>query len=159
LQPRLRLVPHQVLGQDLGKAGHIVDELLRVERGELAAELLQAVHDLGGHLPHASVERAEEARRTATDDRNVENLLFSHRRLPSPLCLPPQRRMPRRGSTPGRLGPPHSRGPPPVILLSVATPARSPETARGSRRSLDPRAVSRGAVSAVVRRNTSPAAA
>jgi hypothetical protein len=64
-------VAREVLGQDPGEAGDVVDVLLRVERGELAAEDLERVDELDGHLPHAGVKRGEEAGRAAADDEDV----------------------------------------------------------------------------------------
>ena len=61
----------QVLGQHARKAPHIVDILLGIERGELAAQLGQRVNDLGAHLAQPGVERPKEARGAAANNSEV----------------------------------------------------------------------------------------
>ena len=62
---------HEILRQHLRKAGDVEDVLLGIQRGELAAELRQRVDDLRRRSSHAGVERSEDARRAAADDRDV----------------------------------------------------------------------------------------
>src|SRR5260221_8897107 len=65
--PRSTLFPyttlfrsHEVPGLDLREARDVVDVLVGVERGELAARLGEAVHDLHLHRAQAGVERRSE---------------------------------------------------------------------------------------------------
>ena len=67
---------HQVLGEDLGKAGDVEDVFLGVERGELAAELRQRVDEARRRAAHSSVEEAEDPGRPPADDRDVSYLLL-----------------------------------------------------------------------------------
>ncbi len=71
-------VPHQVLGQHLGKARDVEDVLLRVERHELAAKRRQGVDDAGRGAAHPRIERREEAGRSSADNRDVLELVLRH---------------------------------------------------------------------------------
>jgi len=61
----------QVLGQDSGKTGDVEDELLGVERGELAAQRRERIDDPAGGAPHTGVERAEQPGGATADDGDV----------------------------------------------------------------------------------------
>ena len=62
---------HQVLGVDLGEAGHVVDVLLRVEGGKLPPGLGQGVHEAEGQPPHAHVKPGEKPCRPRPYDEHV----------------------------------------------------------------------------------------
>ena len=66
---------HEVLGEDLRKAGDVEDVLLGIERGQLAAGLGQRIDDLRRDAPHAGVEQAEESRGPGADDRDVADFV------------------------------------------------------------------------------------
>src|SRR5687768_13340321 len=63
----------KLLGEHLRMAGNVVDEFLRIERDELAAQDREGVDQLDRHLPHASIERGIEPGRSGTDDREVND--------------------------------------------------------------------------------------
>jgi hypothetical protein len=66
---------HEIFGENLGKAGHVEDVLLRVQRRELAAELIEVVDEPAGRAAHPGVERAEQPRGTGTDDGDIFHVL------------------------------------------------------------------------------------
>jgi hypothetical protein len=68
--------PHEILGEHLRIARDVEDVFLRIERGELPAELRQRVHDLRRRAAHSRVEEREEPRRPAADDGDVLHLVF-----------------------------------------------------------------------------------
>ena len=66
----------EVLGQHSRVAGHVEDPLLRIQRGELAAELGQRVDDARAGLAHAGPEgRATGPTGPGADDRDVADLV------------------------------------------------------------------------------------
>src|SRR6266540_3921543 len=69
---------YQVLGQDLGKARHVIDEFFRVEDGELASWLRQRLDDFRLHSPQPGVEGAEQACRAGADYRQVVDFRVDH---------------------------------------------------------------------------------
>ena len=62
---------YQVLGQNPGEARNVEDELLRIERGELATQFRQGVDELRRRAAHAGVEEAEDPGGAAADDRDL----------------------------------------------------------------------------------------
>src|SRR5690606_35818749 len=66
----LNQVLRQILGEYLGKSAHVEDVLLRIQGGELSAELGKRVDDSTGDAPHAGVERAEQPGGTSPYDRD-----------------------------------------------------------------------------------------
>ena len=64
----------QLLGEDLGKAGHVVNVLLGIKRGELAAEVVKAVDNSNRHAAQSGIERSKEAHRPAANNRDVNSL-------------------------------------------------------------------------------------
>jgi hypothetical protein len=67
----LDLAVHKLTGQDLGKAGKVIDVLVGVEGGQLAAELGQAIDDLGPGIPQPCVKGGKEPGWPAPDDGDV----------------------------------------------------------------------------------------
>ena len=67
---------HEVLGEDLRIPRDVEDVFLRIERGELPAELRKRVHDLRRRAAHSRVEEREEPGRPAADDGDVLDLVF-----------------------------------------------------------------------------------
>jgi hypothetical protein len=65
----------EVLGQNLRESGDVEDELLRVERGELSAQLGERVDDAAGRLAHPGVEHGEESGGSSADDRDVLDIV------------------------------------------------------------------------------------
>src|SRR5207247_7428446 len=65
LQPLLGHSLHEVLGEDLGEARDVEDVLLRVERRELAADLIEVVDQAARGPAHPGVEGTEQSRRDA----------------------------------------------------------------------------------------------
>jgi hypothetical protein len=78
LEPLGHHVADQVLREHLGKAGHVEDVLLRIEREELPAEGRESIDDARGRAAHAGIERPEQAGGPAADDRDVLDLQFRH---------------------------------------------------------------------------------
>ncbi len=73
-----RLLGHaadQVFREHLGEAGDVEDVLFRVERGELAADLVEVVDKAARRPAHAGVECPEQPCRARTDDRDILELL------------------------------------------------------------------------------------
>ena len=67
-------VLREVFGEDLGEAGDVVDIFFGVEGGELPAEDVEGVDELGFHVAEAGVEGGEEADGAGTDDGEVEDV-------------------------------------------------------------------------------------
>ena len=61
----------QLLAGDDGKAGNVVDRLLRIKLGALAADLRQNVDDMRLHVEQAEFEHGEQADRPGADDGDV----------------------------------------------------------------------------------------
>jgi len=66
---------HEVLGEHLRETGHVEDVLLGVQRGELAAHLVEVVDQTAGGTAHARVERAEQPGRAGADNRDIFDVL------------------------------------------------------------------------------------
>ena len=76
------LLDHEVdvrLTADLRAAGDVEDVLLRVDGGDLAAELLEALDDAAAGLAMAGVVGGGEARGPGADDRDVDHGVLAHR--------------------------------------------------------------------------------
>ena len=84
LEPLLRAEVDERLGPDLGMAGDVVDVLLRVDRGGLAAELAEALDDADGGVTMPRVVRRREADGACADDRDVDDVVVAHRALRLP---------------------------------------------------------------------------
>src|SRR6201999_384944 len=67
-----------LLAVDLREAGDVEDVLLRVDRGDLPAQLLEALDDAAARLAMAGVVRGCEARRPGADDRDVDHGMLTH---------------------------------------------------------------------------------
>ncbi len=84
-ETHIRLVAHrllihlldQILGEDLRKAGNIVDVLFRVDGGQCAAWFFQGVDDQGTSLAHSRIEGREQAGRASANDRDVVDIALS----------------------------------------------------------------------------------
>jgi hypothetical protein len=61
----------EVFRQHFGEAWHIVHILFGIQRGELPTEFGQAVDDFCAHPAQPRIKRAEQAHRTAADNRDV----------------------------------------------------------------------------------------
>jgi hypothetical protein len=72
LQALLGHLAHEIAGPDPGKTRHVIDELLGVERGELASYFFQAVDQLGRDPAHPGVEESELSGGAATDHGEIE---------------------------------------------------------------------------------------
>src|SRR5438067_4291957 len=70
----------QLLAVHLGEAGDVEDVLLGVDRGNLAAELLEALDDPDAGIAMAAVVGGGKAGRAAADDGDVGDLLCAHGR-------------------------------------------------------------------------------
>ena len=79
LQPLLDHAVDVLLAVDLREAGDVEDVLLGVDRGDLAAELLEALDDAAARLAMAGVVRGREARGPGADDRDVDHGVLTHR--------------------------------------------------------------------------------
>ena len=66
---------HQRVGEplagDVGNAGNVVDRLLRIELGALAADLVEDVDQVRLHVEQAELEHREQADRPGADDERV----------------------------------------------------------------------------------------
>ena len=72
--PLAELLGHaldQVLGQHLGESGDVEDVFLGIQRGELAAELIERIDDPERRAAHARVETREHAGRAGSDDGDI----------------------------------------------------------------------------------------
>jgi len=65
----------QVPGENFRKAGNVEDELLGIERRELAAKFRQRVDDLRRGAPHSGIEQSEDPGGTAADDGEIANVV------------------------------------------------------------------------------------
>jgi hypothetical protein len=79
LEALLRHVPHQILCQDFGKAGHVEDVFLRVQRHELPAQRRKRIDDAGRCAAHAGIEGCEETGRAPADNRDILEFLLGQR--------------------------------------------------------------------------------
>ena len=61
----------QTLGAGVGNAGNVVDRLLRIKLGALAADLVENVDEVRFHVEQAELEHREQADRAGADDDNV----------------------------------------------------------------------------------------
>ena len=66
------------LALDLRVPGDVVDVLLGIDGGDLAAELSEALDDPHGAVAVPAVVRRSEAHRPAADDRDVDDLVLAH---------------------------------------------------------------------------------
>src|SRR2546426_4912144 len=66
---------HQVLGEDLWEARDVEDVLLRVQRRELAAHLIEVVDQTAGGPAHSRVKSAEQPGRAGADNRDIFDVL------------------------------------------------------------------------------------
>ncbi len=62
----------------MGNAGNVVDRLLRIELGALAADLVENVDEMALHVEQAKLEHREQADRPRADDENVGLDRFAH---------------------------------------------------------------------------------
>src|SRR5688500_3348759 len=74
-EPLLRQSLHEIFRQDLRKAGHVEDVFLGIERGELAADLIEIVDQAVRGAAHSRVKRREQSRRAGADDRDIFRVL------------------------------------------------------------------------------------
>jgi len=74
LEPLLGAEIDQRLTLDLRIAGDVEDVLLRIDGGDLTADLLEALDDPHGRVAMARVVRGGEAGRAGTEDRNVDDV-------------------------------------------------------------------------------------
>ena len=58
--------------------GDVVDVLLRVDRGHLAADLLQALDDPDGRVPVAGVVGGRQPRGAGAEDGDVDDAVLGH---------------------------------------------------------------------------------
>src|SRR2546429_370927 len=75
LQSLLRHPLHQVFGENLREAGNVEDVFLGVERGQLAADLIQVIDQPVGRATHAGIKRREQTRRAGADDGDIFRVL------------------------------------------------------------------------------------
>src|SRR5206468_17065 len=66
---------HQVLGEDLWEARDVEDVLLRVQRRELTAHLVEVVDQTAGGPAHSRVKSAEQSGRAGADNRDIFDVL------------------------------------------------------------------------------------
>ena len=78
LEPLLGAELDQLRAEDLRVAGDVVDVLLRVDRGDLAAELLEALDDSNRGIAMAGVVRSRQARRACSEDGDVGDAVIAH---------------------------------------------------------------------------------
>ena len=77
LEPLLDAEVDEILAPDLRVAGDVVDVLLGIDRGDLAAELAEALDDANGRVAMARVVGGREADRACADDGDVADS-FAH---------------------------------------------------------------------------------
>src|SRR5687767_6194614 len=63
----------EVLGEDLWKAGDVVNVLFGIQGRELPAEDFERVNELDAHLPQARVESSEESGGPGSNDREIDD--------------------------------------------------------------------------------------
>src|SRR5438046_763526 len=80
LQRLLGKAPHQVLGEDLGDARDVEDVLLGVERGQLAARLIERVDQAERGPAHPGIEARKEAGGAGADDGDIFDVLHGGER-------------------------------------------------------------------------------
>ncbi len=95
---------HQIVDQLLARAARhgrdVVDRLVGIELGTLAADLVEVVHELAAQAEEAGLEHGEEAHRTGADDHHVgADDILGHDRYRCPLALALPMRMSRSGLT------------------------------------------------------------
>src|SRR5258708_29721670 len=66
---------HEILCQDLGKSRDVEDVFLGIERGQLAAHLIEVVDQAVRSAAHAGIEGGEQAGRACSDDDDIFCLL------------------------------------------------------------------------------------
>src|SRR5512132_115624 len=81
LEPLLGAEIDQCLTLDLRIAGDVVHVLLRINGGDLTADLLEALDDPNGRVTMARVVRGGEAGRAGTEDRNVDDVAHATKML------------------------------------------------------------------------------
>ena len=69
----------ELLAEDLRMSRHVVDVLLGIRRGDLAAELLEALDDAHGPVAVARVVGGSQAGRARAENRDVDDALGAHR--------------------------------------------------------------------------------
>jgi len=69
----------ECLTLDLGVPGDVVDVLLRIDGGDLAADLLQALDDPNGRVSMTCVVGGRKAGRAGAEDRDVDDV--AHARM------------------------------------------------------------------------------
>src|SRR5688572_9363503 len=74
-EPLLRQSLHEIFRQDRRKAGHVEDVFLGIERGELAADLIEIVDQAVRGAAHSRVKRREQSRRAGADDGDIFRVL------------------------------------------------------------------------------------
>ena len=62
----------------IGNAGNVVDRLLRIKLGALAADLVEDVDEVRLHVEQAQLEHGEQADRARADDEHVSLDRFGH---------------------------------------------------------------------------------
>ena len=73
----------EALRRDLGEAGNVVDRLLRIKLGALAAGLRQDVDQVALDVEQPEFEHGEQARRPGADDDDVGLDALAHRLSPA----------------------------------------------------------------------------
>ena len=68
----------EALAGDVGNARNVVDRLLRIELGALAADLVEDVDDMRLHVEQAELEHREQPARSRADDQHVGLDRFGH---------------------------------------------------------------------------------
>src|SRR6185295_19183005 len=61
----------EALARDVGNAGNVVDRILRIELGALAANLVENVDEVRLHVEQAELEYREQADRAGADNESV----------------------------------------------------------------------------------------
>src|SRR2546425_6416821 len=78
----------EVFAQYLGEAGHVIDELVRVQGRDLAPEIRLAVDHLGSESPEAGVVRGEQPSGARADDRQIIKFIGCHYGIPPSTTTP-----------------------------------------------------------------------
>ena len=74
----LQQIVHQPLGADLGVTGNVVDRLLGIELGALAARPVENVDEVAFDLEEPELEDREQPDRAGSDDHDVRFDWFAH---------------------------------------------------------------------------------